>query len=398
MEERSRGEGTAAGQGRRRSRGVAGRCSVGVIMDRDHSQSPETFPADVRAAWPSLRWDRASTLGGGLINTTWLVPDDVGGEVVVQRVSAIFDPRIHENIVAVTHRLSSGAVETCPLVSSSRGDAYVRGCDGGVYRVMERLEGGTLTRWERPEQARAAGRVLASFHGALWGMSHDFVGTRAGVHDTQAHLRRLKEAVQTRAAHRLHEDVKSLAEGIAAAISDLPPLDVSSRIIGHGDPKTANLMVREDTGLPYALVDLDTVGPIALGHELGDALRSWCNAASEDDPAPRLDLDLHAAAVEGYVTQARQDAPAGDEAVMGEAVMGTALVDGLPWICLELCARFAADALEESYFGWDPSSFPGRGEHNLHRARGQWGLARQVLDATARRRDQVERALATQGP
>ena len=167
---------------------------------------------------------------------------------------------------------------------------------------------------------------------------------------------------------------------------------VTAQIVGHGDPKTANLMVREDTGLPYALVDLDTVGPIALGHELGDALRSWCNAASEDDPAPRLDLRLHAAAVEGYVAQARQEGPRIDD-----ALVMTALVDGLPWICLELCARFAADALEESYFGWDPSSFPGRGEHNLHRARGQWGLARQALDATAQRRAQVERALATHG-
>ena len=256
----------------------------------DRSQTTDTFPADVRAAWPGLRWDRASTLAGGLINATWLVPDDAGGDVIVQRVSDIFDPRMHENIVAVTHRLRRGGVETCSLISSLDGAAFVRGEDGGVYRVMERLVGSTLTRWAHPEQARVAGRVLARFHGVLGGMTHEFVGMRAGVHDTQAHLRRLEEAVQARASHRLHPEVKSLGELLTAATSSLLPLDVTAQIVGHGDPKTANLMVREDTELPYALVDLDTVGPIALGHELGDALRSWCIAASEETrrrPGPR---------------------------------------------------------------------------------------------------------------
>jgi hypothetical protein len=44
------------------------------------------------------------------------------------------------------------------------------------------------------------------------------------------------------------------------------------------------------------------------------------------------------------------------------------------WVALELCARFSADALRESYFGWDPTRYASRGEHNLARARGQWAL------------------------
>ena len=44
------------------------------------------------------------------------------------------------------------------------------------------------------------------------------------------------------------------------------------------------------------------------------------------------------------------------------------------WISLELAARFAADALDESYFGWNAHRFLSRGEHNLTRARGQWSL------------------------
>ena len=55
-----------------------------------------------------------------------------------------------------------------------------------------------------------------------------------------------------------------------------------------------------------------------------------------------------------------------------------ALPAGIERICLELSARFAADALHESYFGWDSNTAATRGEHNLLRALGQFSLARSV--------------------
>ena len=47
-------------------------------------------------------------------------------------------------------------------------------------------------------------------------------------------------------------------------------------------------------------------------------------------------------------------------------------------ITLELAARFCADALEESYFGWNKEVFSSASAHNLHRAKIQLGLARSV--------------------
>jgi hypothetical protein len=47
-------------------------------------------------------------------------------------------------------------------------------------------------------------------------------------------------------------------------------------------------------------------------------------------------------------------------------------------ISLELAARFAADALRENYFGWDPDVAPTRGDHNLLRAENQLALARNL--------------------
>lgn len=47
-------------------------------------------------------------------------------------------------------------------------------------------------------------------------------------------------------------------------------------------------------------------------------------------------------------------------------------------IALELAARFAADALNESYFGWDSNRFASASEHNLLRAQAQLKLAEDI--------------------
>ena len=47
-------------------------------------------------------------------------------------------------------------------------------------------------------------------------------------------------------------------------------------------------------------------------------------------------------------------------------------------IALELAARFAADALQESYFGWNAARFGSVSEHNQVRAAGQLRLAESV--------------------
>jgi len=89
-----------------------------------------------------------------------------------------------------------------------------------------------------------------------------------------------------------------------------------------------------------------------------------------------LDLEILGASLRGYI------------AGLGRALSDDerrALLLGVEWISLELAARFAGDALFESYFGWDPARFAGRGEHNLVRARGQWSLHQALLATRAQR-------------
>ena len=60
-------------------------------------------------------------------------------------------------------------------------------------------------------------------------------------------------------------------------------------------------------------------------------------------------------------------------------------------ILIELAARFCADALNESYFGWDPDNFATRSEHNLVRARGQLAAARSLQRQQTQLQEIIER-------
>jgi len=163
--------------------------------------------------------------------------------------------------------------------------------------------------------------------------------------------------------------VAPLGLEILASADALPALPALAPRVCHGDLKFNNVLFAGASppgdAQALCLIDLDTVGPQPLAFELGDAWRSWCNRSGEDEPEATLDLGVFAASLHGY-RQAYGRSLSPDER--------RALLLGPEWISLELAARFAADALNEKYFGWNPRRFASRGAHNLVRAQGQLSL------------------------
>lgn len=329
-------------------------------------------PGPALAAYRRLRLTVRAPITQGLINQTYLV-EGVGGRYVLQRVNGIFDPAIHDNIAAVTRHLREHGLVTPELVLTDDGRAWVEA--DGCWRILTFVEGTAHDRASSPDQLEAAGRLVGRFHAALESLEHTFVGMRVGVHDTPAHLARLREALDGCRDHPLYDEVAPLGQGILAAAEALPTLPPVEDQPCHGDLKLSNLLFMG--GEAVCLIDLDTLGPMALSHELGDALRSWCNPKREDEAGPaRFDVSFMAAAWRGYV-QGLGRAPSGAEREAARI--------GVEHVCLELSARFAADALRESYFGWDPARYATRGHHNLVRAQGQWSLYEAVVGCRAER-------------
>ena len=326
-------------------------------------------PEELLARWDGFAGGTATPFGNGLINDTFLVERD-GRRCVLQRLHPVFSPLVHHDIEAVTAHLAAKGVTTPRLLRTNDGALWVERATAErneVWRAQTFIEGGTsFDRVDGAARAFAAGALVGRFHGALADLHHFYRAARAGVHDTAKHLATLAEALDAHPAHRLRDEVGALADEIVAAGRALPDLTALTKRHAHGDLKLSNLLF-DARGDGLCLVDLDTVGAMILPFELGDALRSWCNPAGEDDARCAVDVDVFTAALRGYGSTATM-APEDRDA----------LVDGVFTICTELAARFAADAHNERYFGWNPQRHAGRGEHNLLRARGQWSLAKSV--------------------
>ncbi|MDC0742047.1 phosphotransferase enzyme family protein [Polyangium mundeleinium] len=336
----------------------------------------ETIPSWILARFRDLDQRPHAPHGGGLINRTFLV-EGRAGKVIVQRLHPVFAGVVNEDIDAVTAHLAAKGLMTPRPLRTDDGALWVDDEEGRAWRALSYVEGQSHDRVPSLSFAREAGRMVARFHAAVADLAYDYRHVRAGVHDTKKHLATLEAALDAHTGHRLFGEVEPLARRLLAEAARLPDLERLPLRHVHGDLKISNLLFQGEQAV--CLVDLDTLGRMIWPFEMGDALRSWCNPAGEDVAHVAIDAGTFGAALAGYGEVARG-------AGLVSAEEAGAIVDGLATICLELSARFLADALREAYFGFDARRFPARGEHNLVRGRGQLAL----FDSVQARRTELE--------
>jgi Ser/Thr protein kinase RdoA (MazF antagonist) len=332
-------------------------------------------------------WELAGALhespDAGLINGTWLVGEPPSA--VLQWVNPIFASQVQLDIDLFCRRLESSGMVTPRLIPTQSGELWVEDPEGGCWRAMSFIPGSTYHRLRDPGMAHEAGRLVGQMHAAVDGWEPRRYAPVRNIHDTPSRIAELQSALSQHPAHPLRASVEPVALGILEDwFSWEGSLEQPLRHC-HGDLKISNLRFDKRGEKAVALIDLDTVGPMTLDAELGDAWRSWCNPSGEDQPdTARFDLELFEASAQGFASTA--------PALLPEE--WSSLVPGIERICLELASRFCADALNNSYFKEDRISFPTPGTHNLHKAMCQLALARSVRS----HRTASERILAAARP
>lgn len=232
------------------------------------------------------------------------------------------------------------------LIPALDGSPSVVDSEGSLWRALSHIEDTiTLSRVDTPLRAEQTGWALGHFHKRLIGLDiHKIQTPLPGFHQLSGYLHHYDQlAADQRGSHSA--DIRFCLETIRKERESALSLekisrrgDIGQRVI-HGDPKVANVLFDRNSGLAVSLIDLDTVGPGLLHHDLGDCLRSVGNMGGEESIPTRVqfDLDLCRSTLKGYFQEAAELVTARDR---------TLIYEGVKAITFELGLRFFTDYLQ----------------------------------------------------
>lgn len=297
---------------------------------------------------------KVATLGQGNINDTFLIHAK-DKSFVLQRINEQVFPSpqlLIDNLRELTRHLTSNPDtatqrwEDAVLVPALDGSLSVVDSSGSMWRALSHIkESITITRANTSLLAEQTGWALGHFHKRIIGLDIQKMHTPLpGFHQLSGYLRHYDQLAtdrQTKDSGDIRFCRKMIKKERESALSlekRSTRGEIQQRII-HGDPKIANVLFDRTSSLAVSLIDLDTVGPGLLHHDLGDCLRSVCNTAGEEsDPTQAtFDLDLCRCALKGYFHEAGKLLMPVDKRLIYEGVTS---------ITFELGLRFFTDYLQ----------------------------------------------------
>ena len=334
--------------------------------------------------------------GNGNINDTFLAiyrNTFTETQVILQRVNRKVFPRpemIMENMHNVTkhchEKLEADALagrddrvwQMPRIIKTKDSQDYVVDESGEVWRVITRIMSAhAFDVAQGPEHAMECGAALGHFHYLISDMDPATIkDPLPGFHITSGYLAAYDATLATAGAKELlgaSMEAKRLAKFVeerrdfALCLEKAEKAGELVKRMFHGDPKVNNIMIDDVTGKGTAVIDLDTVSPGLIHIDFGDALRSICNPAGEEETNLSkvvFDEDLATAFCKGYMREAG--------AFMTDADREH-LFDAIRLLPFELGLRFFQDYLAGNvYF---KTTQP---EQNLNRARVQFRLCEAI--------------------
>ena len=347
--------------------------------------------------------------GSGNINDTFLGVfrnTFTETQVILQRVNRKVFPRPEEimvNMHTITHHCHAKLEHDARLgrddrvwqmpqiVKTKKGADFLRDDKGDVWRVITRvLSAHAFDTAQSPEHALECGSALGHFHYLLSDLSPaSIIDPLPGFHVTSGYLKHYDRILKTKGAKarmgasmearrmaRFVEERRQFAVCLEEAVASG---ELVKRMF-HGDPKVNNIMIDDFTGKGTAMIDLDTVSPGLVQVDVGDAVRSICNPAGEEETnlgKVTFDEDLFFAFMKGYMKEAGNFMTDADREY---------LYDAIRLLPFELGLRFFQDYLAgDKYF---KVRQPGQ---NLNRARVQFRLCEAIEAREGKIRDMIKR-------
>ena len=281
-----------------------------------------------------------SKINTGLINDTYLI-ETQRKKYILQKLHKIFKPSVQKDIHKITTLLNDMGLIT-PLVIKTHTNKLYATLPTGYWRCFTFIPGVCFDKIVNVEQAYSAGKLLGKFHDALSNHNYKFEHKIKNFHNTKKILNELKKLLKNLPNNSKYADILSIGQDIINVYKriDKKIALLPDRII-HGDPKINNILFTPDAKKALCLLDLDTLGKNKIILDIGDAVRTWCNEATEDDVInTKFNFKIFKQLILGYIETANFITKKELDAI----------IEGVETILIEQIARFLTDAIKESYY------------------------------------------------
>lgn len=314
-------------------------------------------------------------LQSGLINSTYKVLTSKG-DFILQKMNQTVFPNIHallNNKIKITQYFQKIGFPTITYQATSKGLFYTQEGED-IWQMSVYVPSVVKEKIESPVMAEKAGIYLGQFHKALLDFPiTELEYTLPDFHNTPKRFNDFKIKLASASKDRLKnafEEINQLSyyytkvATVALAIQDgVIPL----RVV-HNDTKIGNMLF-DEKGDVICIIDYDTIMPGSILHDVGDALRTGTNTASEEEKElsqVKFDIKIYESFMKGYTNEALSFMTANE---------AQAIHLSLPLLLFEQACRFLSDYLDnDSYYATTYE------EHNLVRAKTQIHLLVQVCD------------------
>lgn len=259
-------------------------------------------------------FDSYEELATGHINDTYLIKTKKKPFFVLQRINhGVFKdvPGLIENKVAVSRHIQDKLKDlskkkrkrrVLTFAKTNTGESYYKDEEGNYWNLMYFIDDSvTFETVNNEEIAYEGGRLMGQF----LTLTSDFdisklIEVIPRFHDMSFRYMQFQEALKIASEERLNKAKEQIkwVENYKDEMHIIQGLKESGAIktrVTHNDTKISNILFNtKNKGL--CVIDTDTVMPGIVHYDFGDAIRTICNTAAEDE----TNLDLVAFNVSYY--------------------------------------------------------------------------------------------------
>jgi thiamine kinase-like enzyme len=319
-------------------------------------------------------------LASGHINDTYLITTQSNKNFVLQRINdGVFKdvPGLIANKVSVSKHLQKKLEHLSEMelkrrvltfVETKKGNSYYRDQDGNFWNMMVYIEGTTFETVNNDEIAYEGGKLFGEF----LNLTSDFDARKLievipNFHNMAFRFTQFDIALKEASELRIEQSkfYIELVQQLKDEMHVLQNLKDTGKIklrVTHNDTKISNALF-DSNKKGLCVIDTDTVMPGIVHYDFGDAIRTICNTAAEDEKNLTLvnfNLDFYKAYVKGFLEKTNSSLT---------SLEIKYLPLGAKTMVFIMALRFLTDFLNNDIYY--KTEYP---EHNLDRSKNQFKL------------------------